>query len=81
MEEKPKENSNDDRKVVWGHESRGCHKIQLLSSLVTFRTSYKITLSWSHTESLKLFFVVVNGKEMSGQYNIQHEGKNASFKV
>ena len=48
---------NADIKVGWGHESRGCHKIQLLSSLVTFRTGYKITLSWfSHRESLKLYF-------------------------
>lgn len=61
---KPKGNKNDDRKVGWGHESRGCHKIQLLSSLVTFSTSYKITLSWSHTESLKLYFCYGNQNEL-----------------
>ena len=49
--------TNADIKVGRGHERRGCHKIQLLSSLVTFRTGYKITLSWfSHRESLKLYF-------------------------
>lgn len=40
-----KGNKNYDRKVGWGHESRGCHKIQLLSSLVTFSPSYKISFS------------------------------------
>lgn len=46
----------DDGKVGCGHESSGCHKIQLLSSLVTLSTGYKITLSRSPTESLKLYF-------------------------
>lgn len=46
----------DDGKVGCGHESSGCHKTQLLSSLVTFSTGYKITLSRSHIESLKLYF-------------------------
>lgn len=53
---KKKKITADDRKVGCGHESRRCHKIQLLSSLVTFSTGYKITLSRSHIESLKLCF-------------------------
>lgn len=50
------ESTADDRKVDWGSESRGCHKIQSLSSLVTFSTGYKITLSRSRIESLELYF-------------------------
>lgn len=46
----------DDEKVGCGHERSGCHKIQLLSSLVTLSIGYKTTLSRFHTESLKLYF-------------------------